>query len=290
MAEKINLRSSKVKEQKRRVADYGTETPLSSTAVERGTTRWLNGSRVDIDGILNVTGTTTISGALNVSGTTTLSGSTTIAGPTGITGALTIAGSMSVTGPSTFAGTLGINGATTITGELDVTGPTTLAGTLGITGDTTIAGLLDIEGDTTLTGDMDVLGGGKITVGNTILSPSAANGGVEFASGGGVGGNGGGVVMRGSANAGFMALADTTSAMFAGASQITASNVDVKIASPLINLNAPQTSVNGDLVVTGVARFAGNNVYLPTSLSVTTQRPNLYIDGNGRVFKSSWVP
>lgn len=281
MAEKINLRSSKVKEQKRRVADYGTETPLSSTAVERGTTRWLNGSRVDIDGILNVTGTTTISGALNVSGTTTLSGSTTIAGPTGITGALTIAGSMSVTGPSTFSGTLGIDGATTITGQLDVTGPTKLAGTL------------DITGDTTLTGDMDVIGGGKITVGNTILSPGASNGGVEFASGGGVGGNGGGVVMRGSANAGFMALADTTSAMFAGASQITASNVDVKIASPLINLNSPQTSVNGNLVVTGSAKAASLDITGTAwvrGLPTTGLAPNLHITSQGQMFRSTWTP
>lgn len=264
MAEKINLRSSKVKEQKRRVADYGTETPLSSTAVERGSTRWLSGSTVVIEGLLDVTGLTTISGTLNVSGTTTLSGSTTIAGPTGITGALTIAG------------------ATSITGQLDVTGPTTLAGTL------------DITGNTKLTGNMDVLGGGKITVGNTILSPGASNGGVEFASGGGVGGNAGGVVMRGSANSGFMALADTTSSMFAGASQITASSADIKVASPLINLNAPQTSVNGNLVVTGTAKVTSNTELLGRvrvgNPYTTGNAPNIYMDANGWLYRTSWVP
>lgn len=197
MAQKINLRSSKIKERQRQVQTYGTQTPLSSTAVERGQTRWLDGSRVVIEGLLDVTGLTTISGTLNVSGTTTLSGSTTIAGPTGITGALTIAGSMSVTGPSTFAGTLGINGATTITGELDVTGPTTLSGTLDIGGDTSITGTLGIKGDTTVTGDLDVSGpldvtgttslagvttlrndlnvttGGKIKAGNIEIRPDA---------------------------------------------------------------------------------------------------------------------
>lgn len=121
MAEKINLRSSKVKEQKRRVADYGTETPLSSTAVERGSTRWLSGSTVVIEGLLDVTGLTTISGALNVSGTSTFSGSLTVAGPTGITGALTIAGSMDVTGPTTLAGALDITGDTKVSGDFEIT-------------------------------------------------------------------------------------------------------------------------------------------------------------------------
>ena len=293
MAEKINLRSSTVKEQKRRVADYGTETPLSSTAVERGTTRWLSGSRVDIDGVLNVsgtanvsglldvTGTASVSGALNVSGTTTLSGATTIAGPTGITGALTIAGSMDVTGPSTFSGTLGIDGATTITGQLDVTGPTTLAGTL------------DITGDTTLTGNRDVLGGGKITVGNTILSPGAANGGVEFASGGGVGGNGGGVLMRGSANAGFLALSTEVASMFGGASFVEVRNSDVTVISALINLNAPQTSVNGNLVVTGSANAASLDITRTAwirGLPTTANPPNFHITSQGQLSRSPWTP
>lgn len=276
MAEKINLRSSKVKEQKRRVADYGTETPLSSTAVERGSTRWLSGSTVVIEGLLDVTGLTTISGTLNVSGTTTLSGSTTIAGPTGITGALTIAGSMDVTGPSTFAGTL------------------------DITGDTAITGALGIEGDTTLTGNMDVLGGGKINVGNTILSPSAANGGVEFASGGGIGGNGGTVAMRGSANAGFLALSTEIASVFGGASFLDVKHSDVTVSSALINLNAPQTSVNGKLVVTNAATFQNNldvtararflsNVVM-TNLPNNSSPPNLFVAPDGFIYRSTWTP
>lgn len=263
MAEKINLRSSKVKEQKRRVGEYGTETPLSSTAVERGSTRWLNGSTVFIEGLLDVTGTTTISGVLNVSGQTTLSGATTIAGPTGITGALTI------------------QGVTTISGKLDVTGPTKLAGTL------------DITGDTTLTGNMDVTGGGKITVGNTKLSPSASNGGVEFVSGGGVGGNAGGVLMRGSGNAGFLANATALASMFGGASQIDVSGTDVKIASLLINLNAPQTSVNGNLVVTGSIKAGAATELSQTRLRVgalpttTSGTANVHVDSNGIFYRVS---
>ena len=293
MARGVDLTGENVTRRRRKERQYGTKTDLSSTTVDRGSTHWMNESYVAIDGVLDVTGLTTISGTLNVSGTTTLSGSTTIAGPTGITGALTIAGSMDVTGPSTFSGTLGIDGATTITGQLDVTGPTILAGTLDITGDTTVTGLLDITGDTTLTGNMDVLGGGKITVGNTILSPSATNGGVEFASGGGVGGNGGSVAMRGSANAGFLALSTEVASMFGGASFVDVKHADVTVSSALINLNAPQTSVNGNLVVTGSAKAASLDITgtawvrgLPTA----GLAPNLHITSQGQMFRSTWAP
>lgn len=246
MVRRINLNSPRVRERQRQVQTYGNQTPLSSTAVERGSTRWLNGSVVVIEGLLDVTGQTEISGALNVSGTTTLSGATTIAGPTGITGELTIAG------------------------QLDVTGPTTLAGTL------------DIAGDTTLTGSLDVAGGGKITVGNTILSPSAGNGGVEFVSGGGIGGNAGGVVMRGSANSGFLALADTTASMFAGATQLNVSGEAVDVYG---RLNA-----KGQLWVDGATRFS-HQTFILAGLLTTTAPPNLYIDpSTGYVRRSTWTP
>lgn len=155
MAEKINLRSSKVKAQKRRVGEYGTETPLSSAGVERGTTRWLNGSTVVIEGLLDVTGTTTISGVLNVSGQTTLSGATTIAGPTGITGALTI------------------QGATTVEGKFDVTGAMATKGTLSV------------EGITTLKNHLNVDAGKKITLGGLVLeNQGAASAAVQMPGGG----------------------------------------------------------------------------------------------------------
>lgn len=281
MAEKVNLRSSEVKRQKRRVAEYGTQTPLSSTAVERGTTRWLDGSNVVIEGLLDVTGTANVDGTLNVGGTANVSGLLDVTGTFNGSGTNNLDGTNNLSGTNNLTGPTDITGALTIAGSMDVTGPSTFAGTLGIDGDTTITGLLDITGDTTLTGNMDVLGGGKITVGNTILSPSAANGGVEFASGGGVGGNGGGVVMRGSANAGFMALSNTTSSMFAGASQIDVSN-------SLINLNAPQTSVNGNLVGTGTLDIAGTAWI--RGLPTTGLPPNMHITSLGQVHISTWTP
>lgn len=267
MARRIDLTGENVTRARRKGQQYGTKTDLSSTAVDRGDTHWMNDSRVSIDGVLDVTGLTTISGTLNVSGTTTLSGATTIAGPTGITGALTIAG------------------------QLDVTGPTTLAGTLGITGDTSVTGALDIEGITTLTGNMDVIGGGKITVGNVILSPSAANGGVEFAGGGGVGGNGGTVLMRGSANAGFLALETTVASVFAGANQLNVSELDITLGAPLINLNAPQTSVNGNLVVTGSIKAGTDSELSQVRLRVGALPnmvggvPNVRVEANGVFYR-----
>lgn len=304
MARVNDLTGSRVQERKRQVRTYGTKTDLSSTTVDRGDTHWMNSSRVSIDGVLGVTGLTTISGTLNVSGTTTLSGSTTIAGPTGITGALTIAGSMSVTGPSTFSGTLGINGATTITGQLDVTGPTTLAGTLSIDGDTTITGLLEIEGNTTVTGDLDVVGpldvtgdttlGGatditgpttlknnltvdpakRIILGGLVLENQGAGSAFVQMPGGGIAADGLG-----------MGLNNLT-AMNLGAPTVT-------VDANLINLNAPQTSVNGNLVVTGSAK--ANSLDITSTawirgLPTTPNPPNLHITSQGQVFISSWTP
>lgn len=250
-----NPNDGNIKQILKRIRKLEHAAPMNNAAIGRDGLLVYDGGVITIEnGGLDVTGSATISGVLNVSGTTTLSGATTIAGPTGITGALTIAG------------------------QLDVTGPTTLAGTLDITGDTTVTGLLDIEGDTTLTGNMDVLGGGKITVGNTILSPSASNGGVEFASGGGIGGNAGGVVMRGSANAGFMALSNTTAALFAGASQITLTEANTIISNRLTVNGSIETKQN--LVVRGGTVILEN---LPT----TAQPANLYVNASGYLYRST---
>lgn len=179
MAEKINLRSSKVKAQKRRVGEYGTETPLSSAGVERGTTRWLNGSTVVIEGLLDVTGTTTISGVLNVSGQTTLSGATTIAGPTGITGTLTIQGA------TTISGQLDVTGPTKLNGKLDIGGDTTVTGKLDVTGAMATKGTLSVEGVTTLKNHLNVDAGKKITLGGLVLeNQGAASAAVQMPGGG----------------------------------------------------------------------------------------------------------
>lgn len=160
MAKKIDLRSPKVREQKRQVATYGTQTPLSSTAVERGSTRWLDGSNVSIEGLLSVSGTATVGGTLSVTGTLNASGAINLSGSTGITGPLNV------------TGTTTIGGNTNITGELNVTGPTTLDGVLDIGGDTTITGLLEITGNTTVDGDFEITGNGLFRAGETTIEPT----------------------------------------------------------------------------------------------------------------------
>ncbi|OIH81963.1 hypothetical protein BLJ79_21635 [Arthrobacter sp. UCD-GKA] len=271
MAEKINLRSSKVKEQKRRVADYGTETPLSSTAVERGSTRWLSGSTVVIEGLLDVTGTTTISGALNVSGTTTLSGATTIAGPTGITGALTIAGSM------------------------DVTGPTTLAGTLDITGDTSITGLLDITGRTTISNDLELLAGGLFKAGETSIEPTGkATFGtfiIDPASNKLIQAPGGWLFSDGIDQMGLSSSSTSSVNLNSSYAELNyLGSSTIRAEAGLINLNAPQISVNGKMVVTGEVTLQSATLRFTGLLPETANRPNLHIASNGRIYKSTWVP
>jgi hypothetical protein len=138
-----------------------------------------------------------------------------------VTGTATITGTLQADGTIAFTGTLTQSGPSTFTGDTKLNGPT------HINGATDIKGSLSVEGASTLKGNLSVTGSGKITAGNTVIDPSASNGGVTFASGGGVGGNGGNVVVKGTGNAGL--ITDTTAAVFAGASQLTVGDGYVKI-------------------------------------------------------------
>lgn len=253
MPQVINLRKSKVQKSKSQVATYGTQTPLSSTAVERGTTRWLNGSTVVIQGLLNVSGETNLSGTNNLSGDNNLSGPTEVTGTLTITGATTIGGSLDVTGPTNLDGVLTINGDTTITGILDVTGPISLDGEVTINGDTSVTGKLDvtgptaikgtlgIEGVTTLKNDLNVTTGGKIKAGNLEIEP--ANGGqINFT---------GGSLSAGS----FGALLNNITA--------------VELQAPTVRMRATTTEATGQLKVNS------------TPIKAASQLTPLGIDANG---------
>lgn len=262
MAEKINLRNPGYKARQRQVQTYGTQTPLSSTAVERGSTRWLNGSMVVIEGLLDVTG------VLNVSGQTTLSGATTIAGPTGITGALTI------------------QGVTTITGQLDVTGPTKLNGKLDIGGDTTVTGKLDITGKTTIKNDLELLSGGLFKAGSTKIEP---NGKATFgtfiidpASDKLIQAPGGWLVSAGPDSLGLSSSSSSSVQLNSTRAELNYKGESVvRAESGIVNLNAPQISVNGNLVATGTARFSS----LTTGAAGTPA--NVHIDSSGRLWRAN---
>ena len=309
MAKRTNLRQSNIPRQQRNTKRYGTQTPLSSTAVERGSTRWLSGSRVDIEGIFNLTGTGNVSGRLNVGGTLdvtgTLNGSGTnnfdgtnnLSGDNNLTGPTEISGSLDVTGPTTLDGVLTINGDTSITGLLNVTGDTTLAGPVDITGDTTITGVLSIEGDSTISGKLDVTGamstkgtlsvegvttlkndlnvteGGKITAGDLMIEP-AAGGQVNFLNG---------------------SLGDGSF----GA--ILTNTIKAEVLAPRIDFSAEKIWVNGAIEGSGRADWRGqtyfhagvsvlSTVFNLTAIPTTTQKANLYADpSTGRVFRSTAV-
>ena len=176
----------------RRLRQLETASPLQNASIGSNGLRVYDGGVITIqNGGLNVTGTATITGTLQADGTIT------------------------------FTGTFNQSGPTTFTGDTKLNGPT------HINGATDIKGSLSVEGASTLKGNLSVTGSGKITAGNTVIDPSASNGGVTFASGGGVGGNGGNVVVKGTGNAGL--ITDTTAAVFAGASQLTVGDGYVKI-------------------------------------------------------------
>lgn len=84
-------------------------------------------------------------------------------------GRVEIVGTLNVEGTSQFIGPV------TISGKLDVTGDTTVTGEFTLDGPWTINGDGDITGDVDVTGDFTVLGGGRIKVGNVVLTPG--NGG-----------------------------------------------------------------------------------------------------------------
>jgi len=187
-----NLNQGDVAEIWRAIRQLQVATPMNSASIGAGGVRVYDGGVITIEnGGLSVTGTATITGTLQADGTIT------------------------------FTGTFNQSGPTTFTGDTKLNGPT------HINGATDIKGSLSVEGASTLKGNLSVTGSGKITAGNTVIDPSASNGGVTFASGGGVGGNGGNVVVKGTGNAGL--ITDTTAAVFAGASQLTVGDGYVKI-------------------------------------------------------------
>lgn len=241
----------------RRLRALETAAPLQNASIGAGGLRVYGGGVITIqDGGLSVTGTATIIGTLIASGVLTLTGTLTQSGPS------TFTGDTSLNGPTHINGATDITGAAVVTGDMRVEGPTHLNGITDIAGNTTVTGdfttngpmkttgTLSVEGITTLKNDLNVTTGGRVVAGNTTITPSASNGGIEFVSGGGVGGNGGSVVVKGTGNAGLISSPTTTS-MFSGSS-----SVDVE---------ASGTTVNGSLKVTGITSTASAaNVYYDT--------------------------
>lgn len=289
----VNLGQGDLKTLIDRIERLERANPLSNSSLGRGQMRFYNGSVLLIqNGALKVTGSATISGLLDV------------------TGRAEISGLLDVSGTANISGILNVSGQTTLSGTTTIAGPTGITGKLTIQGDTSITGQLDISGKTTVKNDLELLSGGilkagvtkiepsgKATFGSFIIDPSSdkliqAPGGWLFTSGpdslGIASSNSSSVNLNGS-------YAELN---YKGESVVRAE-------AGLINLNAPQTSVNGNLVVTGKTTGSGaatwsadsnfngaviiNSQYVYIHNLPTTASPaNLYVNPtNKRVYRST---
>jgi len=284
MAKRFDLTGENITRERAQRNTYGNQTPLSSTAVERGETHWMDGSYVRIDGLLDVNGTATVGGTLSVTGTLNASGQ------------INLSGSSAITGPLNVTGTTTIGGNTNITGELNVTGPTTLDGITDIGGDTTITGLLDITGDTTVDGNFEILGGGLFKAGETTIEPSgkAIFGDVVIdpssprmieSPAGWLTANGPDSIGLSSSLTSSVNLNSSKAELNFGGTNI----VKVTASEGRIDLTAPKTWVSGQLEVASIARFQTALFYFSTTLPTTANAPNLYVAADGRVYRSTKV-
>ena len=301
MAKLNNLNSNKVQERKRQVRTYGTKTDLASTTTERGNTHWTDGSNVNIDGFLGVAGTMTVSGSLSVTGTATVSGTLSVtgtfngSGTNNLDGTNNLSGDNNLTGPTEISGSLDVTGPTTIDGVLTINGDTSITGLLEVTGDTTISGTLDIEGNTTVASDFEIIAGGlfksgvtkieptgKATFGSFIIDPSSnkliqAPGGWLFSDGSDS------IGLAGSATSSVNLNSARAELVFGSSSRV--------VARPsAIDLTAAKTWVNGEIEVSGISRFTSVSFWLAAGLPTTSNPPNLFINSEGRVYRSTWTP
>ena len=189
-------------------------------------------------------------GVINIeNGGLVVNGSATIVGTMNMDGTFRMTGVYIATGPSTF------NGPTDVKGDFTVTGPTKLDGKTDIGGNTTVDGTLDIKGKATLQNDLEVKNGGKVKAGNVTIDPSAYSGSVTFNNG-----------ARLAATSNGAQLQHGTGG---GAVVVTANQTDVMVSG----------ASNALIVNRG-------GTYL-TGLPQTSQKPNLYVDGSGQIFRST---
>ena len=248
MAEKVDLQASGVRASQRQVSNYGTQTPLSSAAVDRGSTRWLNGSNVEIDGLLSVSGTLSGGGDFNWTGGFTQSGPSTFTGSVDLNGPVEVAGDTNVTGTFT------VTGPTSLEGVTEIVGDTTVTGTFDVVGPMKTTGTLSVEGVTTLKNDLNVTTG-KIVAGDVSIDPSFLDGSLRFANGTYVAAtpNGAQLVKSGSGG---------------GAVTVGTSQADI--------------SAGGRGMI-----FNNVGIYFVGSLPTTSNPANLYVSEGGMLYKST---
>lgn len=205
---------SGLKEQAR---SAGLNSPMNNSGIGEG------GIEVYDGGVIRIT-----NGGLSVTG------SADIIGELIARGIITFSGTLTQSGPSTFNGETTLNGLTHINGDTDVTGK------FDVDGPMTTTSTLDVEGVTTIKNDLNIADSGRIKVGNTIINPVSADGGIDFESGGGVAAASGTVLVKGTGNAGLI-TSDGIS-IFAGPNSVDVGASDVTIRGPLYATGLTSTS------------------------------------------------
>ncbi|MGP4995118.1 hypothetical protein [Glutamicibacter ardleyensis] len=296
---RTNLRSQNITKQRRQVQTYGTQTPLSSAAVERGSTRWLNGSTVVIEGLLDVTGTINGRGTNNFSGTNNLSGTNKLTGPTTVAGNFEIiAGGLFKAGSSLIRP----DGSAEFGAFKIAPDGTATAGLFELRPDGSANfGTLEILADGTLNvnNDVNVLSGGKIKVGtNMTLTPSADGGSILFQDGskvtsvGGVVrmiGAGSGAEIRASLNAAQFQVGSTVMGIDSAGDWFMQSSGTTFMSIGSTASLTGALDVSGKLTVGNSVLFTGLQVQF-TGIPTTANKPNVHISGTGFLYKSTFDP
>lgn len=251
-----NLNNGTFKRFKKKQATLASQTPLSSTAVERGSTRWLDGSTVVIEGLFDLTGTGNVSGSLNVSGTFTgsgtnnLSGVNNLSGENHLTGPTDVAGNFDIIAGGEFhAGTVTIrpDGSADFGNLLiDPTGKLT-------------SGLFELNPDGSgKIGSTEFTADGDLKVGtNMTLSPSVDGGSITFQDGSRVRSVGGTVQVGAAGGSGGQFTAGLNTAGLSAGPNGALMGVDdagewwMQGAGSSIQSIGNRISASGDLDVTG---------------------------------------
>ncbi len=290
-----NLAKSNFREIDKRLRDNLHSTPLNKASIGRGGLRVHSGGVITIEnGGLRVTGSAEIIGSLIASGTIEFNGPVKITGPLDISGLTQIMGDLQVlTGGKITAGSITLNpdgSANFGTMTIDPTGKITSGlFVLNPDGSAKFGDLLIGADGTITTGDTVIDTTGRAEFGTFIIDPSSdrliqAPGGWLFTSG---------------PDSLGLASSDTSSVNLNGSYaelNYNGSSV-VRAEAGIINLNAPQTSVNGNLTVTGLSHLNGNmyshatanfsGPIVHSAITNNSNAANLHVDANGRYWRSS---
>lgn len=176
-------------------------------------------------------------------------GGLSVTGTAEVIGKLIGSGTLTWTGPVSFEGTTNLDGPTKVVGRMDVTGP------MFVSGDTDINGSLDITGNTRLYGDMAVQAAGKISVGNMRIGEGThgSGKGVSFTNGGALSANGTSVEVY-AATGGFLGVGTGSCSLSHNGSQVKVDGNGVSLSGPSLNTNLT---------------------------------PNIHMDGQGRLWRTS---